>query len=64
MLDIHSAAIQEGLGKLKDHKAKIILDSQTTQLFYEANHHRLVPYILKTKVQEEQYCKVSYSRDT
>ena len=50
MLDYHSAVFQEGLGKLKRHKAKIILDSQATPCFCKA---RPVPYELKAKVEEE-----------
>ena len=50
VLDRHSAVFQEGLGKLKDYKAKIILDPQATPRFCKA---RPVPYALKTKVEEE-----------
>ena len=50
VLDHHSTGFQEGLGKLKDYKAKITLDTQATPHFCKA---RPVPYALKTKVEEE-----------
>ena len=50
VLDRHSAVFQEGLGKLKDYKAKITLDPQATPRFCKV---RPVPYALKTKVEEE-----------
>ena len=50
MLDRHLAVFQEGLGKLKNYKAKIILDPQATPRFCKA---RPVPYALKAKVEEE-----------
>ena len=52
-LDRHSAVFQERLGKLKDYKAKIILDPHATLRFCKA---RPVPYALKTKVEEELDC--------
>ena len=50
VLDCHSTVFLEGLGKLKDYKAKIILDPQATPCFCKA---RPVPYALKAKVKEE-----------
>ena len=42
--------IQEGLGKVKDFKAKIHVEADATPKFYKAN---LVPYSMKVKIEEE-----------
>ena len=50
MLKRHQAVFQEGLGMLKGHKVKIVIDPQAAPRFCKA---RPVPYALRDKVEAE-----------
>ena len=50
LLDEYKDVFQDGIGKLKDMKAKLILKDDARPKFYKA---RLVPYSLRSKVEDE-----------
>ena len=50
MLERHRGAFRDGLGKLQDYQAKIIIEPEATPKFCKA---RTVPYSMKVKIEEE-----------
>ena len=54
-MDTHKPLFQGGLGTLRDHKVKILIDTKAMPRFSKA---RPIPYAFMAKVQEELECLI------